>query len=895
MAVYYKFKSAKDYDSVSLDGHFITVANLKDKIFENKHLGTGTDFDLVISNAQTNEEYVDEGMLIPKNTSVLIRRVPGRPRMPIVAAPPVIDQQEPEVEFKAGNLQGANSTFFGANPSVTNYPEDSEWDEFGSDLYAIPEVLHVQSSNQVQKAPPPSKSDEDSKIQALIDNPALDWQHQIVEGSGNARGYGRGMGGRMGGRGFGRGAGLERKTLPPGYVCHRCKVPGHFIQHCPTNGDPTFDIRKVKPPTGIPKSMLVPTPDGSYALPSGAVAVLKPNEAVFEKEIKGMPSTRSVGDFPPELYCPLCREVMKDAVLTGKCCFRSFCDKCIRDNIISKSMCVCGAQHVLADDLLPNNTVRETINRILEANNSGGDNKGSAFHIQDMKSARPKAKIPSHALSAASKGEQILPQIKDTTGSQDTTELVKIVAAPQPPVKNSNIAGSSRVPDVFEATNKSRSGKEPAIQASGPLAAEELQEKLVSEPGKKKKRKRTRMPSDMQWNTSHEFAAENYMMPVGPAFNPYWNGMQPGMEGFGGPCAGPMPYMGYGPMPMDVPYGGHLPQDPYGPPVNMMPFPPQRNFPRYGMEFNGRPVMSKEEFEAQKVNLMHEREIERLGDSCDLARERESREVTSSSSVPSNELKSSPRPLPLDAGQLPEYHHRRSKRPRSPQRYSDDRPERSRSPRRYSRDQLERSKSPPKYSHSPKLPLKHTQEAAELTRRQSQDPGPRRPPSKSDSHRDHGKKQHYHDVYYHHQEDSDVHKSRSLSSKPPVHHQASFEPPPKFSSTGVKDKKSVSADITCPEHEAADKKQKTVTSSSAHDEDHHRSRTTNAAPKNISSSTGSDHVQERYQYDESSEDEEDDRHFKRRPSRYVAVEKEKHSSKGSKGREKGSHGSHSHK
>lgn len=29
-------------------------------------------------------EYLDEAMLIPKNTSVLIRRVPGRPRMPIV-------------------------------------------------------------------------------------------------------------------------------------------------------------------------------------------------------------------------------------------------------------------------------------------------------------------------------------------------------------------------------------------------------------------------------------------------------------------------------------------------------------------------------------------------------------------------------------------------------------------------------------------------------------------------------------------------------------------------------------------------------------------------------------------------------------------------------------------
>jgi hypothetical protein len=55
---------------------------------------------------------------------------------------------------------------------------------------------------------------------------------------------------------------------------------GHFIQHCPTNGDTRFDVKRMKPPTGIPKSMLMQTPDGSYALPSGAGAVLKPNELV---------------------------------------------------------------------------------------------------------------------------------------------------------------------------------------------------------------------------------------------------------------------------------------------------------------------------------------------------------------------------------------------------------------------------------------------------------------------------------------------------------------------------------------------------------------------------------------------------------------------------------------
>lgn len=50
--------------------------------------------------------------------------------------------------------------------------------------------------------------------------------------------------------------------------------------------------------------------------------------AAFEREVEGMPSIRSVGDLPQELHCPLCKEVMKDAVLTSKCCFSSYCDKC---------------------------------------------------------------------------------------------------------------------------------------------------------------------------------------------------------------------------------------------------------------------------------------------------------------------------------------------------------------------------------------------------------------------------------------------------------------------------------------------------------------------------------------------------------------------------------------
>jgi E3 ubiquitin-protein ligase RBBP6 len=45
-------------------------------------------------------------------------------------------------------------------------------------------------------------------------------------------------------------------------------------------------------------------------------------------------------------------------------------------------MCVCGATNILADDLLPNKTLRDTINRILESGNSSTENAGSTFQIQ---------------------------------------------------------------------------------------------------------------------------------------------------------------------------------------------------------------------------------------------------------------------------------------------------------------------------------------------------------------------------------------------------------------------------------------------------------------------------------------------------------------------------------
>ncbi|XP_058106002.1 E3 ubiquitin ligase PQT3-like isoform X1 [Magnolia sinica] len=485
--VYYKFKSAKCYESLAMHDSFISVWNLKEKIVKAKHLERGTDYDLLLTNAQTNEDYTDEEMLVPRNTSVLVCRVPGPPRMHIV-----IKREE---ESKVEEVSNSKSTVSVADSSdmISLNPEESEGYDFGNDLFAIPEVLPVQLSNLVQNDQSKAKEDrkveinlskaeEDRRIKALVNTPALDMQWKTKGTFGFGGSFGRAMGDRMvKGHGFGRGGLLERKTPPQGYICHRCKVPGHFIQYCPTNGDPSYNIKRLKHPTGIPRSMLVETPDGSYALPSGAVAVVKPNEDAFLKEIEGLPSTRSVSDIPPELHCPLCKQVMKDAAMTGKCCFRSFCDKCIRDHIISKSMCACGAAYILADSLIPNKTLRETINSVLESTTSSTlENAGSLSNVQESNSC---------ILSAPVKEEHMPPSRKNNTSNRKRPldeEKLTIGSLHQSLERSKTTANTTK----SEVTVEPISGKEPAWWGVvPPLAEEKVQQNLpIGGPGMKKRK-----------------------------------------------------------------------------------------------------------------------------------------------------------------------------------------------------------------------------------------------------------------------------------------------------------------------------------------------------------------------------------------------------------------------
>uniref|UniRef100_G1QG90 DWNN domain-containing protein n=1 Tax=Myotis lucifugus TaxID=59463 RepID=G1QG90_MYOLU len=73
--VHYKFASKLNFAIATFDGRHISLGDLKKQIMGTEKLKAAK-CDLQITNAQTKEEYTDDNALIPKNVSVIVRRIP---------------------------------------------------------------------------------------------------------------------------------------------------------------------------------------------------------------------------------------------------------------------------------------------------------------------------------------------------------------------------------------------------------------------------------------------------------------------------------------------------------------------------------------------------------------------------------------------------------------------------------------------------------------------------------------------------------------------------------------------------------------------------------------------------------------------------------------------------
>lgn len=218
-----------------------------------------------------------------------------------------------------------------------------------------------------------TEEDEAKAISAVIDAAELKWEGSYDH----------------------RGAAHNERAPPAGYVCHRCRVPGHFIQHCPTNGDSRFDF--------------------------GGTPVVAPG-----------PADESNDDgFPADLHCRICKEVMTDAVVASKCCFNSFCGRCIRAHIVANSKCACGAK-ASADDLIPNPTLRTTISNILaaRASSSSGVTEKQSSSAASNEVAAPTRQAQSPAASQESSSGSHASSKKGADSESEHSDGSKPTSAP---------------------------------------------------------------------------------------------------------------------------------------------------------------------------------------------------------------------------------------------------------------------------------------------------------------------------------------------------------------------------------------------------------------------------------------------------------------------------------
>ncbi|CAL1390745.1 unnamed protein product [Linum trigynum] len=332
--VSYRFASSKVYSEFEIgERECVSVEELKMAILRSKFkakknanpkwnpngLCLGTDYDLVFTNEQTKEEYGEqEDALIPSGASIAVRRVPGdRRRRWIDTSKIVVEKnsdQEKEATLMEESKDSGEPTTLMEKSSVTETEEEEDFHDFGEDALGLEKKQGTTSGAAI------SKEEEDMKIKKLVSTPALS-QFQ---------------GKRKPMCGIGGGSYVWRRN-------NGCDGGSSKRQRLTVQPDEETFRREIE-----------------AILPSSSSSSSGSND--MEEEEK---KSTNRGRVPPELHCPLCSKVMKDAVFVTRCCFRSFCDGCIRNRLMTSRSCACGELDVLVDDLVPNVTLRQVINRVV--------------------------------------------------------------------------------------------------------------------------------------------------------------------------------------------------------------------------------------------------------------------------------------------------------------------------------------------------------------------------------------------------------------------------------------------------------------------------------------------------------------------------------------------------
>ncbi|KAK7887419.1 Protein mpe1 [Exophiala xenobiotica] len=471
--VYFKFKSQKEPQRVTIDGPHTDVWNLKREIINISRLGDGTDFDLKVYKENSNEEYTDDTEIIPKDSTVLARRLPA-------SAPG----------------KGRAARYVSGKPPVSAKPSTT-------------------ASNRAVKTVDLDKAmTEEERLKAMLQFTDAQWQQKQEEMSHEARVP-------MTGKPFNKKANIPEGEPPHGYICYRCGKKGHWIQACPTNDDVNYDNKnRIKRTTGIPRSMLkkidqsdvdklddadrqklMVNAEGEYVFAQADekawkkhLELVKAAEAAGKKVQDGDKELRDRG-----LECPIDKRLFVDPMKTP-CCGKTYCHDCIENALLENDLTCpgCETENISLERLEPDEEMKAKIKEY-EADKAN----------EKRRSRSPTITAESAKANDSAAGSR--PSSRDGNGSPASSggQSRKRSASE---LEKTNTPGNLEVP----AMKRQKSGDAVASLTSNPEAeAQKDGDEQVASPNVQTDFPANMMPPDFS-------QLQNGMnMPMMPGFNPF--------------------------------------------------------------------------------------------------------------------------------------------------------------------------------------------------------------------------------------------------------------------------------------------------------------------------------------------------------------------------------------
>lgn len=359
--IFYKFLSQKTTSRIIFDGTGMTVFDLKREIINDNKLGDGTDFQLRLYLPDTQEELEDDAQVIPRSSSVSVRR-------------------SPSIKFKKNVSSGSGMASMTGNASryVTGRPRvmQQQKSTHGN-------TTTNTNSNNINN----ENVSEEQRIANMFASQTSQWEHiqqemaEAVPVYRPTQGHG--------------GNGNNNETEgppPPGYMCYRCGGRDHWIRNCPTNGDPNYEGKRLKRTTGIPRKFLKnievdPSTLTAEEMAQKGVMVTEDGQFVVQiadevswQDYQRKQKQRHVDsneiiwekghfkDLTDDIKCPLTGGLLKNPVKTP-CCNKYVSKKAMEDHLVeSDFICpLCDKNDILLDSLIEDNKeIQDKIDKFIE-------------------------------------------------------------------------------------------------------------------------------------------------------------------------------------------------------------------------------------------------------------------------------------------------------------------------------------------------------------------------------------------------------------------------------------------------------------------------------------------------------------------------------------------------